>query len=81
MFQDFVFINLLFTLLLDLLEYTMAVKFFVITFYIYINIYIYIYIYIYISPQTSHWQPAIAERFAKANSVFIVITLAKILQR
>ena len=43
MFQDFVFINLLFTLLLDLLEYAMAVKVFVITFYIYIYIYIYIY--------------------------------------
>ena len=51
----------------------MAVKVFVITFYIYI--------YIYISPQTSHWQPAIAEGFVKANSVFMVITLAKILQR
>ena len=69
MFQDFVSINLLFTLLLDLLEYTMAVKVFVITFYIYI------------SPQNLPWQPAIVEGFAKANSVFIVITLAKILLR
>ena len=33
------------------------------------------------SPQNSPWQLAIAEGFANASSVFIVITLAKILSR
>ena len=33
------------------------------------------------SPQNSPWQSAIAEGFAEANSVFIVITSAKILPR
>ena len=47
------------------------------------HIYIYIYIYVYIesSPQNLPRQLAISEGFAEANSVFIVITSAKMLPR
>ena len=36
--------------------------------------------YFHSSPQDSPWQLVIAEGFVEANSVFIVITLAKILR-
>ena len=53
-------------------------QFFVSLFFIYSIVDIFVHIY---SPRKSPWQSAIAEGFDKANSVFIVITLAKILPR